>query len=765
MADTLTPQPNIGTPQAPAPLANQGQPIERIDARLKVMGRAKYGSDIAVQRPLYAVLVTSSISLGSIRNFDLDEASHVPGVVRIATYKDIGSKIKSAAYFSNGGYMGSSIEPMKSASIYHDGQIVAIVLGETFEAATDGAARVKVTYDQKQPSSTFDGPDVSTWSAELAQPMTHEDPAVGDAETALKAAEIVVEADYATPTQHHNPMELFTTTCAWSDHQLTIYEPSQNVYGLKNGIADQLGIDQGFVQVVNPYVGGAFGSRGALTQRTALIALLAREANRPVRLVATRDQGFTIATFRAETKHKVRLGASRDGKLTALSHEGWEITSRPDSYSVSGTDATTRMYACPNVTSKVNIVYADRNTPGFMRAPAEVPYMFALESAMDELAYKLGMDPIELRRVNDTMNEPIKNLPYTSRSLMKCFDQAAAAFDWSKRNTEPASMRDGDWLIGYGCATTCYPTQAAPSTARVRLTSDGKALVEIAAHEIGNGAYTVIAQTAAERLGLPVEGVTVRLGDTLLPPAPVAGGSITTASTCPAVAKACDQILHRLAGSPQGAPVLHVDNRAIVDQSGRRLDIASAFAELGTSSIEEFVEYTPPGSASGAQKGLYKGLSKIVGGTKMKDRIQFAFGAELVEVRVHARTREVRVPRIVGAFAAGRIVNPRTAHSQLMGGLIWGISSALHEATEIDPRNGRYVNDNLADYLIPVNADIGTVDVIFVPEEDTKVNPLGIKGLGELGNVGTNAAIANAVFHATGKRVRDLPIRLEKLLA
>ena len=763
MADTFT-QPSQGTPQAPAPLANQGQPVERIDARLKVMGRAKYGSDIAVQRPLHACLVTSAISLGSIKSFDLGEALKLPGVVDIVTHEQIGDKVKKSALFSSGGYVGSSIMPMASASIYHDGQIIAIVLGETFEATSEGASRVKVDYDEKTPSSTFDSDLVSTWSAKLAMPMSHEDPSRGDAEGALKAADVAIEADYATPTQHHNPMELFTTTCVWSDDRLTIYEPSQNVYGLKNGVAEQLGIDAGLIEVVNPYVGGAFGSRGSITQRTALIALLARQFNRPVKLVPTRDQGFTIATYRAETRHKIRLGATRDGKLTALSHEAWELTSRPDSYAVSGTDATTRMYACPNITSNVNIVYADRNTPGFMRAPAEVPYMFALESAMDELAEKLNMDPVELRRMNDTMNEPIKGLPYTSRSLMTCFDQASAAFGWSKRNPVPGSMRDGDWLIGWGCATSTYPTQSAPAAARVRLSLDGKAIVETAAHEIGNGSYTVLAQTAAERLGVSVDHVTVRMGDTILPPSPVAGGSITTASTCSAVAQACDQLVRKLAGQQGNATGIRVEGHEIVDQNGRRTDIASAFERLGSPYIEEFAEYVPYGSSAGAQKPLYKGQSKIVGGSKLKDRIQFAFGAEFVEIRVHARTREIRVPRIVGAFAAGRILNPRTAHSQLMGGMIWGISSALHEATEIDPRNGRYINDNLADYLIPVNADINQVDVIFVPEEDDKVNPIGVKGIGELGVVGTNAAVANAVYHTTGKRIRELPIRVEKLL-
>ncbi|HMC69296.1 MAG TPA: molybdopterin cofactor-binding domain-containing protein, partial [Mycobacteriales bacterium] len=367
----------------------------------------------------------------------------------------------------------------------------------------------------------------------------YEDPEVGNAEAAFAAAPVTVDQHYATPTQHHNPIELFTTTCAWNDDRLTVWEASQNVHGFKNGLAEQLGIDPENVRIVSPYIGGAFGSRGSLTQRTALIAVAARRLNRPVKLVATRDQGFTIATYRAETRHHVRLATDHDGKLVALMHEGEEVTSRPDNYKVAGTDASTRLYACLNVASKVSMVHADRNTPGFMRSPPEVPYLFALESAMDELAIALNIDPVELRRRNDTMREPIKGLPYTSRNLIPCFDAAAKSFGWDRRNPKPGSMRDGDWLVGWGCATTMYPTQMGPATARVTVTPQGAVKVQTAAHDIGTGAYTVIALTAADRLGIGLDKVTVELGDSDLPPAPVAGGSNTTASVCGVVAKAC----------------------------------------------------------------------------------------------------------------------------------------------------------------------------------------------------------------------------------
>jgi xanthine dehydrogenase YagR molybdenum-binding subunit len=681
--------------------------------------------------------VTSAIARGRIVAIDERAARAVPGVIEILTWRNVGARVKAGKTFSDKGYMGSTIAPLASDRVQHDGQIVAIVIADAFEAAREGAGRIQIRYAEDSPSATFDSPGAFTG---LANPKPKgaeggdENPKVGDAVAAFAAAPVKIDQHYATPTQHHNPIELFTTTCAWDHGKLTVWESSQNVYGYQYGLAEQLGIPASDIHVISPYIGGAFGSRGSLTQRTALIALAAKMVGRPVRLETTREQGFTIATYRAETRHHIRLAAGRDGKLMALIHEGWEVSSRPDDYKVAGTDASTRLYACPNVDSDVSIVHADRNTPGFMRSPPEVPYLFALESAMDELAVALDMDPVELRRVNDTMKEPIKGLPYTSRSLMKCFDAASDAFGWSKRKPAPKSMRDGDWLIGWGCASTMYPTQVAPAAARVTMSPSGMVKVQTASHEIGNGIYTAVALTAVEELGVPLDSVQVELGDTDLPPAPVAGGSNSTASVCNVVAKACRELKAKQAAGANGA-------------------------------IEAYAENMPHGVPPDALQGLYKGKPALAGGAKLKDRIQFAFGAQFVEVRVHDRTREVRVPRLVGAYAAGRIVNPKTAKSQLMGGQIWGMSAALHEATEIDQRAARYTNADLAEYLIPVNADVTTVETIFVPEEDRLVNDLGIKGLGELGNVGLNAAVANAVYHATGVRVRELPIRIEKLLA
>jgi xanthine dehydrogenase YagR molybdenum-binding subunit len=399
--------------------------------------------------------------------------------------------------------------------------------------------------------------------------------------------------------------------------------------------------------------------------------------------------------------------------------------------------------------------------------------MFALESALDELAYKLRMDPIELRRVNDAHSEPIEGKPFSTRQLMQCFDAAAHAFSWSQRSVEPRSMRDGDWLIGMGCASSVYPSNVGAASARVRLSATGRVLVQSASHEIGTGVRTVAGQMAAEELGVDFAAVTVEMGDTNLPPAPVSGGSNSTASVCSAVLKACEAIRSRLFSTAvglKGGPLagrhpkdLAMQGGLIVAPGGQSQKLTALFEALGTGVMEEYAEFVPEGAPANSVQQLYGGKSTLVRGTQRK-QVTFAFGAAFVEVRVNARTREIRVPRLVGAFAAGRIMNTRTARSQLMSGLIWGMSAALLEATEHDPTTARTVNRDLQDYFVPVNADIDNVQVLMLPEVDKFVNPAGVKGLGELGNVGTNAAVANAIFHATGKRIRTLPIRLENLL-
>ena len=457
----------------------------------------------------------------------------------------------------------------------------------------------------------------------------------------MPARPVSIDVRYATPTQHHNALELYTTSAEWHGDELTIDEPSQFVFGLRGSLAQQLGIDAAKIHVRSEYLGGAFGGKGSATHRTVLTALAARRVGRPVKLVATRDQGFTISGHRQETRHHIRIGAANDGRITALHHDIWELTSRTDAYCNGGVEAGAAMYAFPAVQSTGHLVRADRNTPTFMRSPPELPIMFALESAMDEMAGKLRMDPIEFRRLNDTDKNWVTGKPYSSRSLMKCYDEAARAFGWSKRDARPASMREGDWLVGYGCATACYPTQMGSCIARVTLNADGRARVDIAAHDVGTGVKTVVGQFATEFLGLSDGTVDVHIGDSALPPGPIAGGSISTASAGSAVQLACGKILARLGNAPASAP------------EPRR----AAFARLGVSEITEVGEYVAEGTKPGQLEGLYKGVPAF-SMAKLQAHTQYAFGAEFVEVRIHARTREIRVPRIVGAFAAGRIRQP-----------------------------------------------------------------------------------------------------------
>lgn len=754
---------------APAPRENQGDPVVRIDALLKVTGQAGYPADIVTANVAHGALATSSIARGKVSELHTKDARAVPGVLDIVTYGDLDKT--DMPKFGNTG--ASSIGPLHDKTVFHDGQIITLVVAETFEAAEEAAMLIRADYEDERPSASFDSKGVKMEPAAGKSPMFKEDAKAGDFDAAWADATVKIDEKYSTPTQHHNPIELFSTTAIWQGDQLTIHEPSQNVTGWKVELARQLKLDPANVRIVSPYIGGAFGSKGPMTARTAIVAVAARRIGRPVRCVVNRMQAFGTQTYRAETRHRIRMGAGKDGRITAFGHEAWEVTSRPDPYVVGGTSATARMYNYGSVLTHVSLVHADRNTPGYMRSPPETPYVYALENAMDEMAVALGMDPVEFRRINEPEKEPIGGKPFSSRSLIKCYDQASEAFGWSKRDPTVGSMRDGDWLVGMGCATAIYPTAVAPCAARVRLTADGEVRVQCGSHEIGTGVRTIAGQMAAERLGVGMDKISVEMGDSALPPAPVSGGSISTASVCSAIMKACDAIREKLfaAAAGKGAPLagsanakLDLKDEEVVTETGKSAKLADVFKAMQVGAIEEYAEFAPKGSSPEALSKLYAGQSEFHGGENDEDSVKYAFGAEFVEVRINSYTREIRVPRIVGAFAAGRIMNTRTARSQLMGGMIWGIGQALHEATEIDQRHARYVNRDLQDYLVPVNADIKQVDVILVPEIDHQVNPAGVKGLGELGNVGTAAAVASAVYHATGKRIRDLPIRIDDLI-
>ncbi len=536
---------------------------------------------------------------------------------------------------------------------------------------------------------------------------------------------------------------------------------------MQHGLAAQLGIAPDRIRVISGPIGGHFGSKFGLSQHTALVALAAKRLGCAVSLVPTRRQCFTIANYRPESRHDIRLAADRNGRFTALVHEADVITSRFDPFAMEGTDVTASLYACPAVRTEERAVRVDRNTPGPMRAPPEVPYLFALESAVDEMAWELGLDPIALRRRNDTATDPITGKPFSTRPLMACFDAAASAFGWERRLPRGERLRDGPWQIGLGCASSVRPVKIAAATMRLRLFPDGSAEVAAAHHEIGNGITTLLAMGVADRLGVPVERVRVRLGDTALPPAGISGGSSTTTSLMTTLMLACDHLrahLARAATAP-GRPLEGCDagslvlaDGALAEPDGRRLSLGAAAGLEDPEGIEVVAEFVPPGSKPRALEDLRSGH---IGLTTGGDALSWAFGAQFAEVHVHAETGEIRVPRLTGAFAAGRILNPLTARSQLVGGMIWGLGSALLEETVLD--GATYRNPDLAEYLVPTSADVGVVEALLLPDPDPSVNPLGVKGLGELGIIGVNAAIANAVHHATGHRIRRLPIRIEDL--
>ncbi|MBV9033318.1 MAG: xanthine dehydrogenase family protein molybdopterin-binding subunit [Acidobacteriaceae bacterium] len=750
-----------------------GSERARIDGMAKVTGQACYGADQLVTNPAYAYLATASIARGRIRKIESRLARSMPGVLDILTYENVGKAVKPGRHILSLGYMATALAPLRSNRIYFAGQIVAVVVAETFETAQAAAQALSIVYKTKKPAATFDCSGVKEVKLKS---MGEPELSAGHFDQAFAASPFTVDAWYETPAQHHNPLELFQTTCAWTGEQLTVWESNQNVRAYQHGLAQQLGLKPKNVRILSPFIGGAFGSRGELGQATALIALAAKRLNRPVKLVASRPQGFTLRTFRAETRHHLQLGADHEGRLTALSHESWELTSRTDRFALAGSDSTSRLYACPNVHTKVHNVEADRQTPGYMRAPPETPYLFPLESAMDELAYQFKMDPLELRRRNDTLVETVTGKPYTSRSLLRCMEAGAEAFGWSQRNPCPGSMRDGDDLVGWGYATAFYPTMMGPAECRVTLTPDLRAIVEVGTHEIGTGIRTVIAQTAGDLLGIEVEAVEVRVGDSALPAVPLSAGSNSTASVCTVVAKACSALRRRIIKSALAAKdsSLHgaessqvVLQKAWLEAKTRAEPLGIAVRRAGRDKpMVESATNNPHGAPPLIGPALIRrGKPIIKGGAMLKDRMQFAFGAQFVEIHINRWTKQIRVPRMVGAFAAGRIMNPKTARSQLAGGQIWGMSAALLESTDIDHRTARYVNDNLADYQVPVNADITEVKTLMLDEQDVFVNPLGIKGVGELGITGMNAAVANAVYHATGIRCRKLPIRIEHLLA
>ena len=731
-----------------------GQPLTRIDGHAKVTGTARYAADFDASRLAYAVLVPSSIAKGRISSIHAERARAAPGVLLVMTFENAPRLPESATKANPPGERALSL--LQDGNVRYNGEPVAVVVAETLEQARAGALVLDIDYQTEKPTLDFAAALASAYKPEK---LTHGDPdkTWGDPDAALKSAAVRIAADYTTPMECHNPMEPHATLAAWDGDKLTVHDSTQGVGPARKALAKKLGIPPENVRVLSPYIGGGFGCKGSAWSHVVLAAMAARQVHRPVRLAVERTQMFGPVGYRPRTLQKIALGADADGKLVAISHDVASPTSTFEDWSESSAMPTRMLYACSNVRTTHRLVKLNLGTPTFQRAPGEATGNFALETAMDELAYRLELDPLELRLRNHADVEPETGKEFSSKKLRECYASAAQRFGWSKRNPAPRSMRDGDKLIGWGVATATYPAHRMPAKALVRVMPDGSALVQCGTQDIGTGTYTIIAQVAADALGIAPDRIVVEIGDSALPEAPVSGGSMTAASVTPAVQDAARQVRDRIVelATADSASPLHGLEPAQIESAngwlrsrgdeGRREPYAAIIARAGGAPVEASSQAKPDPETA-------------------KRYATHSWGAVFAEVAVDEALGEIRVRRVVATYSVGRILNAKTANSQLVGGIVWGVGMALTEHVLVDPQSGRVLNANLAQYHVPVNADIGAIDVTFVDEVDEHFASTGARGIGEIGITGAPAAIANAVYHATGKRFRDLPITPDMLI-
>jgi xanthine dehydrogenase YagR molybdenum-binding subunit len=686
-----------------------GTPLSRVEGREKVTGQARYAYEQPIEGVAYAAAITATIATGEITGVDAAQALGIEGVLAVISHENA----PRLAEVDDG-----ELRLFQSPSVAYRGQIVAAVVAESLEIAQEAAAAVRLDYRSAEHDVELRPGHPRFYKPEKVNPSFPTDVAHGDLDAGLAAAEVVVDATYTTQPIHNNPMEPHASLAIWEDGGLTLYDSIQGTWRAHNEIAELFELEPERVRVISQHVGGGFGSKGTPRPQAVLAAVAARIVERPVKVALTRQQLFSMVGYRTPTIQRVRLGASRDGRLAAIGHDAFEQTSTIREFAEQTTVATRMMYAAPNRLTTHRLVALDVPTPSWMRAPGECPGMYALESAMDELAVACGIDPIELRIANEPAEDPEKGIPWSSRNLVACLREGAERFGWAGRDPTPGARRDGRWLVGTGVAASTYPAYRAPSQATARIDADGDFTIQIAAADIGTGSRTALTQIAADALGVDPSQVRMEIGDSAFGQAALAGGSMGTASWGSAVVKACKALLTQPTSS------------AGTGEQGE--------GEVTASTSEEV-----------------KALSELS---------RHAFGAQFVEVRVDVDSGEVRLPRVLGVFGVGRVINPKTARSQFIGGMTMGISMALHEESVMDREFGDYLNHDLAQYHVPACADIQEIDATWVEEDDDELNPMGSKGIGEIGIVGTAAAVANAVFHATGKRVRDLPIRLDRLL-
>ncbi len=745
------------TTQAPAHVrmgSSIGQPLTRREGVLKTTGAARFAADNRPDGLTYAVLATSSIARGRVTHLDVAAAKAHPGVMEVMTPAnapklaiDPDAKLNPFMF---------RMELLQTDAVRYANQPIAVVIADSLEAATEGAALLAPRYEAEAARV-----GLGTEASFAPQAVGAGNPAsesIGDLDAGLAAASIRMDATYDTPAQYHNAMEPHAIVAAWDGDSLSIDTPSQGMAMAQQRIGGLFGISPENITIRSPYLGGGFGSKGLISGPQLLGIMAARLVGRPVKLVLRREQMFGPVGHRSPTRQTLRMGTDDTGHLTAIGHHAKVASSAFDDFFEPAANASHTLYASPAIATTHEAVRLDTGTPLFMRAPGEAPGSAALESAIDEMALACGMDPLVFRQVNYAEFEPISGKPFSSKALRQCYEQGAARFGWSTRPQAPRQMRDADgMLVGWGMGTAVFPALMFAGNARAVLRQDGSGVVETGAHDMGQGAWTAFAQIAADALGLELDQIEFRSGTSDLPDAGMAGGSAHTATVGAAIHNAGGDVIGKLADlatNDERSPLFGAGNAGVIARGGRlsRRDdetrsesYADILARAGLSEIE--------GSGTGAPDAAANNAYSM-----------HAHGAVFAEVKVDPDFGQVRVTRLVGAFAAGTIVNPRMVRSQYYGGMIWGVSFALHEHAVMDKRSGRPMNPNLGEYHVPVNADIPSIEAIIVDERDVHVNALGIKGVGEIGVTGTAGAIANAVWHATGVRVRSFPITLDRLI-
>lgn len=726
-----------------------GTAVTRVDGRLKVTGAARYAVDHPIEGVVYGVGVASTVGSGKITGIDASAAEKMPGVLAVLHHGNTEPLFRTAAPFEEDSRMSEVRPPFEDDTVYYYGQFVALVVANTFQQAQDAAARVKVNYEeQKALTHLSDVPETGPADRHYAR---------GDAEAAFNSAPVKIDATYITPTETHNPMELHGSIAVWNGDTVTLYETTQGVMNHQGVMSEVLGIPIDNVRVISPFCGSGFGGKLAPWPHSLLAAMAARQLQRPVKVVVPRSLMFTTVGHRPLTKQRVRLGATQDGKLVAIVHEATNPTSMLVPFMERCTEPTPMIYSCPNVTTSQTLVKLNIGTPAPMRGPGRTPGMYALDSAMDELAVKLNLDPLELRLKNYAETDESSGKPFSSKHLRECYQTGAERFGWSKRTPGVGSMRDGDEILGLGVGTGTWGAYRGESAARVRLSADGRARVSCATQDPGTGTYTVVAIIVSDKTGIPVDRIDAVLGDSSLPPGPTSGGSAATATVIPAVAAACVNVigeLLKLASMTDGSPFKGADVSTLA-MTGGRVHKKGDTPESGVP-FENLLKLRRIAALEAQAK---------TGGAPDEDKYAMhSFGAQFIEVGWDPGIARLRVRRTLTVMDAGRIISEKSARNQILGAVVMGIGMAMLEETFYDRRNAKPVNNNYADYLVATNADIPEQEVVFLDYPDPVIGEYGARGIGEIGLVGVASALTMATYHATGVRVRKLPIRIEKLM-